>query len=314
MAYGSAGGAQRLGERAGVRPSRGRSAARLPGAHTAPVTGGFSPGPAVCARLADGRAVFLKGAGSAPNPLSPRMHRREAQVLDVLPPEVPAARLLGVVDDGDWVVLAVEWVVGRLPEPTAPADLARLLALVERLAETGRDADLPGIEPFAEVHTGLTGNWIRLAAHPLPGLDAWSLRHLDRLAELDALALAATAGSGLVHMDLRSDNVLLADAGPTGDVVVDWTAAARGAPWLDLAGLAPALHLDGGPPPVEVFGRHPVGRAADPEAVDAFVVALAGYFTRRALLPPPPGLPTVRAFQAQQGAITRRWVAARLGL
>lgn len=57
-----------------------------------------------------------------------------------------------------------------------------------------------------------------------------------------------------------------------------------------------------------------VGRAADAEAVDTVVVALAGYFTRQALLPPPPGLPTLRAFQAAQGVIARAWVADRLRL
>lgn len=74
-------------------------------------------------------------------------------------------------------------------------------------------------------------------------------------------------------------------------------------------GLLPALHLDGGPPPAEVFAAHPAARRADPVAVDAFVASLAGYFTRQALLPPPPGLPTVRAFQAAPGAIAREWAA-----
>ena len=42
--------------------------------------------------------------------------------------------------------------------------------------------------------------------------------------------------------------------------------------------------------------------------------AVAGYFTQRSNGPPPPGLPTVRQFQAAQGAIARRWIAQRLGL
>jgi hypothetical protein len=41
----------------------------------------------------------------------------------------------------------------------------------------------------------------------------------------------------------------------------------------------------------------------------AILCALAGYFTSQALLPPPPGLPTVRAFQAAQGQVARRWLA-----
>jgi Ser/Thr protein kinase RdoA (MazF antagonist) len=38
----------------------------------------------------------------------------------------------------------------------------------------------------------------------------------------------------------------------------------------------------------------------------------ADYFTERSLQPPPPGLPTVRQFQAAQGEVTRRWLATLL--
>jgi aminoglycoside phosphotransferase (APT) family kinase protein len=281
---------------------------------TSGVSGGFSPGPAVRADLADGRTVFVKAAGTALNPHSPGMHRREGEVLGVLPPTVPAPRLLGLVDDGDWVALAIEWVDGRTPSATEADDVERLLGVLDRVAAATAGADLPGIAAFADVHRSLLGHWVRLAVDPLPGLDAWSTRHLERLAELDALAPAATAGSHLVHVDTRTDNVLLADSGPDGDVVVDWPGAALGAPWIDLVGLLPALHLDGGPPPGEVFAAHATARQADPGAVDVFVAALAGYFTRQSLLPAPPGLPTLRAFQAAQGAIARRWLAERLRL
>jgi len=51
------------------------------------------------------------------------------------------------------------------------------------------------------------------------------------------------------------------------------------------------------------------GRAASREALAALACGLVGYFTERALRPPPPGLPTVRAFQAAQGTVARRWLA-----
>jgi aminoglycoside phosphotransferase (APT) family kinase protein len=123
----------------------------------------------------------------------------------------------------------------------------------------------------------------------------------------------AIAGDRLVHLDLRSDNVIFAEDGPHDDVVVDWPGASVGAPWIDLVGLLPALELDGGPAPEEVFEEHPVGKAADPASVSVFVAAIAGYFTRMSLLPPPPGLPTVRQFQAAQGLIARRWIGGRQG-
>lgn len=97
-------------------------------------------------------------------------------------------------------------------------------------------------------------------------------------------------------------------------MLVDWPGAALGAPWVDLVTLLPALPLDGGPPPETVLASSPLGRHANPHAVDAVVAAMAGYFTRMSLLPPPPGLPTVRIFQSRQGSIAREWAAQRLGL
>ena len=72
--------------------------------------------------------------------------------------------------------------------------------------------------------------------------------------------------------------------------------------------------MQGGPPPEEVISRHSACGTADSEAITAAVVALAGYFTRQAAQPPPPGLPTVRAFQDAQGVIAREWAAKRTGL
>jgi len=188
---------------------------------TRPVIGGFSPGPAVRAELSDGRTVFIKAAGVSLNEQSPVMHRREGAVLRVLPPAVPAPRLLGVVDDGDWVALAIEWVDGRLPVAADPADVERLLDVLQRVADATGGAELSGIGPFAETHDDLWGHWQHLAADPDPALDEWSRRHLDRLAELEAQAPAATIGSHLLHVDVRTDNVVLADAGRERDVLVD---------------------------------------------------------------------------------------------
>ena len=72
--------------------------------------------------------------------------------------------------------------------------------------------------------------------------------------------------------------------------------------------------MQGGPSPDEVIARHWACRTGDGDAMTAAVVSMAGYFTRQALQPPPPGIPTVRAFQAAQGVVARRWVARRMGL
>jgi hypothetical protein len=273
--------------------------------------GGFSPGPAARCTLADGRVVFVKAAGTELNPVSPGMHRREGQVLAGLSEHVPAPQLIGVFDDGDWVALVIEWIDGAMPvAPLRSDDVARLLGLVERLSVVeGRD----DLQSCAEAHPGLFGHWQQLLDQPIDSLDVWSARHVERLADLEVGVADAIGGDRLVHLDFRSDNVIFAAAGPEHDVVVDWPGASVGAAWVDLVGLLPALELDGGPMPEEVFEQHPVGRSADPDSVSAFVASIAGYFTRMSLMPPPPGLPTVRLFQAAQGRVARRWIAQRQG-
>jgi len=114
------------------------------------------------------------------------------------------------------------------------------------------------------------------------------------------------AGGTLLHADIRTDNLLLADHGP---VVVDWPWACRGAAFVDLVLFAPSVAMQGSPPPADLIALSRYGRAASREALAALACGLAGYFTERALRPPPPGLPTVRAFQAAQGTVARRWLA-----
>ncbi len=280
------------------------------------LAGGFSPGPAARCELADGRKVFVKAAGTELNPDTPRIHRREAAVLAVLPDDHPSPRLIGVADDGRWVALVIDWIDGRMPTPPLePRDVDRLLILVERLAEAGAGVHPPGVERFADRAAGLFGHWRRLQDDPpdvRDRIDDWSRNHIDRLVELDDLAPAASHGNHLLHVDTRTDNVLFSQRGPDHDVVVDWPSASIGAAWIDLLTMLPALHLDGGPRPSDVFATHPLARRADPDAATALLAGITGYFTRQALLPPPPGLPTVRAFQSAQGKTARAWLAERM--
>ncbi len=70
--------------------------------------------------------------------------------------------------------------------------------------------------------------------------------------------------------------------------------------------------MQGGPPPEVLITQYPGCRGVDDSAITAAIAAVAGYFTHRSLQPPPPGLPTVREFQAAQGAVARQWLSERL--
>ena len=316
---------QRPPAAAGVRPDweevPGRVRAAIEARLGSPVesaislSGGFSPGAAARLKTSDGRRVFVKAVGPEPSPDSPAAHRREAEIAAALPPGVPAPELLWSHDEGEegWISLAFEDVDGRNPaEPWRPEELDRVLDALTALAE------LLTPSPLSQKKIGgpqdwpivAGGHWRKLAEEPPAGLCGWSARHLDSLVGLEAEAPAAAAGDTLLHLDLRADNLLL-----TRDrvVVVDWPHARVGAPWVDPLFFAPSVAMQGGPPPEELLLRYPPARRADPAAITAVVCAIAGFFVGEGLQPAPPGLPTLRAFQAAQGEVARSWLALRTG-
>jgi aminoglycoside phosphotransferase (APT) family kinase protein len=297
---------------------RAEAEARLGGRVAEAVTqsSGFSPGIAARLRLADGRRAFVKAVGPEPNPDSPDIHRAEARIAAVLPRSAPAARLLWSLDRHGWVALAFEDVDGVHPaQPWQSDELGRVLRMVAEMGPALTPAPA-GIPPIADRLGDSFGAWRRLAAahtageDDLAGLDPWAVRHLDRLAELEAGWPLAAAGSTLLHTDLRADNLLLT---PTRVVAVDWPWACVGAPWVDLLLLLPSVTMQGGPDPEPIFAAHPAAAGADPLAVTTTLAAWAGYLLGGARLPPPPGLPTLRAFQLGQGLVALDWLRQRTG-
>jgi aminoglycoside phosphotransferase (APT) family kinase protein len=278
--------------------------------------GGFSPGVAARVRCADGTAWFVKAASAEVNADTPQLHRREAGVLAGLDPliaagRVPAPRLRGTAESGSWFALVVDDVDGAQPAlPWRDGELGTVLTAVDRLADTLTPAPALVAAPAISEYLGtdFTG-WRILAQAPDDRLDPWSRARLPELAALEATWVTHAAGDTLLHGDIRADNLLLTRARVT---MVDWPHAYRGAACCDVVFFAPSVAMQGGPEPDALLARSRVGRAVSRDALAALVCALAGYFTERALRPAPPGLPTVRSFQAAQGEVARRWLATLL--
>jgi aminoglycoside phosphotransferase (APT) family kinase protein len=275
--------------------------------------GGFSPGVAARLRCADGTRCFVKAVSAEANPLSPRLHRREGQHLAALDPVIvarrlPIPRLRGMVDLGPWVALVLDDVDGRPPGlPWNGGDLREVLAALDRLAEVLTPAPIP-VRSIAELYAKAFTGWRELWRSPgKDRLDPWSRAHLGELAALEPAWAAHSAGDTLLHTDIRADNLLLTADG--GVIVVDWPHACRGAAFVELVLFAPSVAMQGGPELADLLGMSRAGRRARRQSLAAILCALAGYFTSQALQPPPPGLPTVRAFQAAQGEVARRWLA-----
>ena len=271
--------------------------------------GGFSPGSADRVRTADGRRAFVKAVSGAANPHSPTLHRREIGVAAALPADVPAPRLLGSHDDGDWVVLVLSDVEGRHPRlPWEPPELEAVRDALGRVAAAPVTDELRGLGATGTGFGDDFAGWHRLRADPSPTLDDWARRHLDRLTEAADGAEAALAGDRLVHGDVRADNLLVRP--DSSVVVVDWPWATRGAGWFDRLALLVNVGLYDADAPLDDLLAAWLPDVS-PHAVDAVLSGLAAYFTDVGRRPDPPGLPTVRAFQRAQGAVVLRWLRRR---
>jgi hypothetical protein len=271
--------------------------------------GGFSPGVAARLVCADGSRAFCKAVSSLANADSPQMHRDEARNAATLPATAPVPRLIASYDDGIWVALLLEDASGRQPLlPWRIDELTRVVSAIDGMHAVLTPCPTDAPTAAEEWHEQFI-NWRRVDSPPT-GLDDWCARHLVALADLESQWEQAAIGDTLLHMDLRADNLLVNDDQVW---VVDWPSAARGHPLLDLVAFAPSVAMQGGPEPGDLLGLSRTGRAADPDRLLPLVCAVAGYFVCRSALPPPPGLPTVRAFQAAQGKVTLRWLAALTG-
>jgi hypothetical protein len=70
--------------------------------------------------------------------------------------------------------------------------------------------------------------------------------------------------------------------------------------------------MQGGPDPESLLLRFDTA-GIPPQRIDAVLCSLAGYFAIHSLAPAPPGLPTLRAFQAAQGREAIAWLRKRTG-
>ncbi|WP_327118893.1 phosphotransferase [Nocardia sp. NBC_01730] len=271
-------------------------------------SGGFSHGMAARLELRDGGKVFAKAINSDDSLAG--MYRTESETAARLPPTVPTPSVQCTIDTQGWLITIFEDVDGRHPRLDQPAELTAVLATVEQLAQTLTPSPVPDVPTIADSYGPKLNCWRRYAEHAPPaGLDTWSLRNLDRLAELESTWPRLAAGETLLHTDLRPDNMLLSADGTVS--VLDWAWSCRGAAWIELVSLAPSIAASGTDPD-PILARHPVTRSADPVAIDAFVCALVGYWERNSRLPAPPRSPKLRYHQAQSARVSRRWLNRRL--
>ena len=260
---------------------------------------------------AKGTRFFVKAVPGSLNSESPRLHRREARIMNLLPAGLPTPRLVGTHDDGEWVALVFSDVDGRHPQLSG-TDLRAVLGAVDAISARPLSPEALEVLPsLTDEVRDIFGGWARLRKDPHTGLGPWALQHHALLESLSATAADTVGGDRLVHVDLRADNVLIDRDGRA--VIVDWPWAAHGASWFDaLTLLVDARVNDPGCDAESALREHAVFASAGPQQVDSVLAALAGYFLDNARKPSPPGLPTLRAFQLAEGAACLGWLRERL--
>ncbi len=270
---------------------------------------GYTSGPASRCLLSDGRRVFLKAAERTEDEHAFFAHQREIAVLAKLPADVPAPRLVAHASSDQWVGLVCELIDGSVPRvPISEDDLHLVLRIPTTISMAAPVADY--LEPYG--NTASTGGfWTKLTAetrdrfiHLARGIN------VQAVLELEQGWTSAVAGDGLIHADMRLDNVLLA---ATGATAVDWSSAARGQAWVDTVHLLASLRLLGGPSPDPLLRAHPTAQDTDDEAIDSYLCALSGYFALQTQRPEPPRTAGLRRFQSEQARVLLEWLAARRG-
>lgn len=266
--------------------------------------GGFSPGLAERLTLADGRRLFAKIVDTEQQPSTATLHRREAEVLSVLPSSLPIAAPVDAFDAENHYVLVLEDIDGHHP---AVADTTVVLDALKALATSSVPLGLPRARgEFAADH----GAWERLRSVPPTVADI----HDVVIATAESL-LEAVEGESLTHFDARADNMLIDTHGSVR--IVDWPWVVVGAPWIDpLMYLVDVLVRDPDAP-VEAWLDHDALTGAPDEHIDAVLAGIAGSWYECAEQPSPPGMPTLRDFQRREAdaailLLRRRWSARRL--
>ena len=188
------------------------------------------------------------------------------------------------------------------PPPWRPGNVERVLATLDHVRLTSPPQGLPALESYRELLT----RWDLVAADPAPFLTlgkctaSWLEASLPVL--IDAEKRASLAGTDLLHLDVRSDNVCF-----SGDrtVLVDWNWACTGNADVDVGAWLCTL-------PSEGVDMRPWEVLPDKPGIAAL---LSGYFAYWSGMPPPETAdPAVRGLQQRTLDALLEWVVRELDL
>lgn len=273
--------------------------------------GGFTRAFAAVVTTARGDRAFVKAAALA-EPIAD-WYAREAAITSALPPEVPAARPRWTLVAADHLALCLEAIDGHVPTlPWTPAALSAALrawqASATALSRPSAELLRLGLPRLSEIVRDELSWWSEIAAGraPLPPAPAWVPARLSELAALEQNLPELVAGPGMLHGDLRVDNIILDRYGEAR--ICDWTWPCLGAPWFDTVTLLVTAYASGLDVDAALAPWH-----APRAGVDGALAALGGYWLTRAAGGPSSASPHSRQHQRFSGQQALAWLAERRG-
>jgi serine/threonine protein kinase len=313
----TAGAPRAVGVRAGFGdvPARVRAwvedVLRSPVVSVAEQPGGMSPGCATRLETAAGARAFVKAVGPELNPDTPALFRHEAAVLGRLGTGPLWADLRAVLDEPrGWVALLLEDVSGHHPDLSREDDAEAVLRATDTLTTRLRGQDVVERAP----RPGGPQRWLELWEHlhevPDGLLPAWLRENAVPLERLHRELVDRSTADGLVHGDLRNDNMLLREDGTV--VFVDWGMARPGPSWFDPL----AVRLEWVEQPLfdELVASSPALRRLGDDLVTAFLVAQGGWLGYRTTVAVDVNLPTLNEFRRTESVRLLEGARRRLGL
>lgn len=285
--------------------------------------GGYSPSAAYAVRLASGRKMFIKGTHPGQDTHGTQQLRQEMEAYAALADMTDFAPVChGMVSDGSedgWMLAAFDYIDVVPTLPWTEEKIDRLFTLLARLhahATTSLPAarDKNYIEKFLKPE----GGWLRIrdekktAERFLTVFEnetdarAWLPSSLPALCALQEKA-PQLSGGGVLHQDLRSDNILFGTSGRC--FLIDWPNACNGPAVLDLAGLLPLMSVESDIDAEELLRRYERKSAqkTDRESLAIALAALSGHMADNAYRAVPEKLPRLRWMQKMTLEGMLRW-------
>ena len=285
--------------------------------------GGYGPTPTYRLWLTDGCRAFLKAVDPSSNDFARAAYAREERVYrelgELIAPWAPA--FYGAFRCDGWHVMLLEDLGPKAAPPWRRAVVRGVARAFGDFHRATLGISLPSWLPRPEQQLMTESRlWESVAGgggpRPIAELagerTAEALRWFD--AALPTLVRAAhriaTLGCpyAFLHGDTRSDNLRWVDGRLR---LVGWPHVGVGPAEYDAPAFAQSVAAEGGPEPEQVMAWYQERAPARPEALDAAVAALGGFFADQAWRPEIPGLPRLRSFQRRQLRVTLAWAARR---